>query len=161
MSKTDVLISLLLLDAALVVSFFVGRATVRPQWKETTQVDTLIVRDTVVENKTIYSELVRTVVDTFIVHQVDTVEKLVKVALPVDYKVESFADAKVWHHGFHSVVDSVAVYPRTVYITRKETITEKSPRWSLGAAAGPSVLVTPGGNVHAGVGISVGIGYRF
>lgn len=62
-------------------------------------------------------------------------------------------------------LDSLLVYSKTTTITVTNTVPEYIPaprrRWSFGITAGPSVLATPSGQVHAGLGATIGLQYRF
>ena len=62
-------------------------------------------------------------------------------------------------------LDSLLVFSKTTTITVSNTVPEYIPaprrRWSFGITAGPSVLATPGGQVHAGLGATIGLQYRF
>ncbi len=62
-------------------------------------------------------------------------------------------------------LDSLLVFSKTTTITVTNTVPEYIPaprrRWSFGITAGPSVLTTPSGQVHAGLGATIGLQYRF
>lgn len=62
-------------------------------------------------------------------------------------------------------LDSLMIFAKTTTITVTNTVPEYIPaprrRWSFGITAGPSVLATPGGQVHAGIGATIGLQYRF
>ena len=63
-------------------------------------------------------------------------------------------------------LDSLLVFSKTTTITVTNTVpetifVESRKRWSFGITAGPSVLATPGGQVHAGLGATIGLQYRF
>lgn len=62
-------------------------------------------------------------------------------------------------------LDSLLVFSKTTTITVTNTVPEYIPaprrRWSFGITAGPSVLATPSGQVHAGLGATIGFQYRF
>ena len=62
-------------------------------------------------------------------------------------------------------LDSLLVFSKTTTITVTNTVPEYIPaprrRWSFGITAGPSVLATPGGQVHAGIGATIGLQYGF
>ena len=86
------------------------------------------------------------------------------VNVPIERKVyeeDSLYRAVV--SGFHPSLDSLIVWPKTttITITKPEFFYGKAPRWSIGITAGPSILATPNGNVHAGLGITAGVSYRF
>lgn len=63
-------------------------------------------------------------------------------------------------------LDSLLVFAKTTTITVTNTVpetifVESRKRWSFGITAGPSVLATPNGQVHAGLGATIGLQYRF
>lgn len=63
-------------------------------------------------------------------------------------------------------LDSLLVFNKTTTITVTNTVpenisVESRKRWSFGITAGPSVLATPSGQVHAGLGATIGLQYRF
>ena len=62
-------------------------------------------------------------------------------------------------------LDSLLVFSKTTTITVTNTVPEYIPtprrRWSFGITVGPSVLATPSGQVHAGLGATIGMQYRF
>ena len=62
-------------------------------------------------------------------------------------------------------LDSLLVISKTTTITVTNTVPEYIPaprkRWSFGITAGPSVLVTPDGRIHGGLGGSIGWTYNF
>ena len=63
-------------------------------------------------------------------------------------------------------LDSLLVFAKTTTITVTNTVpetvfVESRKRWSFGITAGPSVLATPSGQVHAGLGATIGLQYRF
>ena len=58
-------------------------------------------------------------------------------------------------------LDSLMIFAKTTTITIREKVKTPAPRFSFGVALGPSVLATPGGQVHAGLGATIGLQYRF
>ena len=63
-------------------------------------------------------------------------------------------------------LDSLLIFSKTTTITVTNTVPEtifvpSRKRWSFGITAGPSILATPGGQVHAGLGATIGLQYRF
>ena len=63
-------------------------------------------------------------------------------------------------------LDSLMVFAKTTTITVTNTVPEiifvpSRKRWSFGITAGPSVLATPSGQVHAGLGATIGLQYKF
>jgi len=62
-------------------------------------------------------------------------------------------------------LDSLLVFSKTTTITVSNTVPEYIPaprrRWSFGITAGPSLITTPKGSLHAGFGVTAGVSYRF
>lgn len=62
-------------------------------------------------------------------------------------------------------LDSLLVFSKMTTITVTNTVPEYIPAprrgWGFGITVGPSVLATPGGQVHAGLGATIGLQYRF
>ncbi|MBQ5979387.1 MAG: hypothetical protein IJL58_05155 [Bacteroidales bacterium] len=85
------------------------------------------------------------------------------VEIPIERKV--YAEDSLYRavvSGYRVSLDSLTIYPTTTTITVYKTVESRKPgRWSLGITAGPSVLASPSGQVHAGVGITAGLTYRF
>lgn len=125
------------------------------------QTDTLVVRDTITLTEVVSEVVTRVTRDTVWLESLLEVPVPVEVEVPIEHKATTLEDATVYHHGFRSFIDSVDVYPKTVYITKEITKTQPASRWSFGVAAGPSLLVTPSGNVHGGLGLTAGVCYRF
>lgn len=65
--------------------------------------------------------------------------------------------------GFRASLDTLIVYPTitTITVTKPFVVTRSATRLSFGVTIGPSVLATPQGRVHAGLGTTVGLSYRF
>lgn len=165
----DLIKSFLGIALIVAVSFLIGcrygRRTARKPvdlhvvW-DTTEV---VRRDTITREKPVYvaSYIYDTVRTYFTTVRHDTV----LVDVPIERKVyeeDSLYRAVV--SGFRPSLDSLMIYPKTttITITKPETIfVPTRKRWSFGVTAGPSVLATPGGQVHAGLGTTVGLTYNF
>ena len=67
--------------------------------------------------------------------------------------------------GYRPSLDSLLIFSKTTTITVTNTVPEYVPaprrRWSLGITAGPSIVVTPTGEVRGGLGASLGLSYNF
>lgn len=95
----------------------------------------------------------------------------VRVEMPIErrvYEEDSLYRAVVSGPRFGNAgpsLDSLLVFSKTTTITVTNTVPEYIPaprrRWSFGITAGPSVLATPSGQVHAGLGATIGLQYRF
>ena len=85
-----------------------------------------------------------------------------QVEVPIERKV--YQEDSVYRavvSGYRVNLDSLLIYNTTTTVTVTQTIMPKAAKWSFGITAGPSVLATPSGSVHAGLGASVGLTYRF
>ena len=146
---------------ALGLGFLGGRRSVTRPLLE--RVDTVTVRDTVVDYRPVVTE-VRTVrvdtvrlavaqpLDTVVVH--DTVEVEVPI-ITSRYKGDNY---DIGVSGFRVELEYVKVYPQTKIVTKGYSIEPK--RWGFGVAVGPSVLVAPSGRVNAGLGVTGGFYLR-
>lgn len=118
-------------------------------------VDTLRIAEPVAEY--VYIDRVKPVYlpvhDTSVVVKRDTAF----IAVNREIKGYSGADYKLEVSGVQPALDWIEVYPRITTITN--TITEKAPRWSFGATAGPGVFWS--GEVRFGIGVVAGVSYRF
>lgn len=84
------------------------------------------------------------------------------VEVPIESKV--YAEDSLYYariSGFRCSLDTLKIYPTITTITIREKIKTPAPRFSFGVTAGPSILATPKGQVHAGLGATVGLQYRF
>ena len=146
---------------ALGLGFLGGRRSVTQSLLE--RVDTLVIRDTLVdyrpavtEVRTVRVDTVRLAVaqppDTVVVH--DTVE----VEVPIVFSRYRGDNYDIGVSGFRTELEFVKVYPETKIVTKRYTATPK--RWGFGVAVGPSVLVAPSGRVNAGLGVTGGFYLR-
>lgn len=152
-------VSALLLAVAL--GFLGGRRSATQSLLE--RVDTLVIRDTLIDYRPVVTE-VRTVrvdtvrlavaqpSDTVVVH--DTVE----VEVPIVFSRYRGDNYDIGVSGFRSELEYVKVYPQTKIVTKGYSIEPK--RWGFGVAVGPSVLVAPSGRVNAGLGVTGGFYLR-
>lgn len=158
--KTTLLfVSALLLAVAL--GFLGGRRSATRPLLES--VDTLVIRDTLIDYRPVVTE-VRTVrvdtvrlavaqpSDTVVVH--DTVE----VEVPIVFSRYRGDNYDIGVSGFRAELEYVKVYPQTKIVTKGYSIEPK--RWGFGVAVGPSVLVAPSGKVNAGLGVTGGFYLR-
>ena len=73
------------------------------------------------------------------------------VPVPITQKVYMTADYRAWVSGYNAALDSIDVFPKTVYITKKSS----ACRWGLGVSAGYGV-----GRSGLSPYIGVGVYYR-
>lgn len=158
--KTTLLfVSALLLAVAL--GFLGGRRSVTQSLLE--RVDTLTIRDTLVNYRPVVTE-VRTVrVDTVrlaVAHPPDTVvvHDTVEVEVPIVFSRYTGDNYDIGVSGFLTELEYVKVYPQTKIVTKGYSIEPR--RWGFGVAVGPSVLVAPSGKVNAGLGVTGGFYLR-
>ena len=129
-------------------------------WNAPHPADTLVVTDTLRVDKPVpqYVYLDRTVYvpvhDTTLVHHNDTAF----VVLPREVKGYADSTYRCEVSGVEPRLDWIEVFQRTQTITH--TVVETAPRWSLGLTAGPGVVWNPNG-FHGGVGLTLGLQYRF
>ena len=156
---TAVFVAALLL--ALGLGFHCGRRSVTQSLLE--RVDTLTIRDTLVnyrpvvtEVRTVRVDTVRLAVaqpsDTVVIH--DTVE----VEVPIVFSRYTGDNYDIGVSGFRTELEFVKVYPQTKIVTKGYSI--KPRRWGFGVAVGPSVLLAPSGRVNAGLGVTGGFYIR-
>lgn len=162
----DLIKSFLGIMLIVAVSFLIGcrygRKTakkpvdLRVVW-DTTEV---IKYDTIVREKPVYRYSY--IYDTVRTHFTTIEHDTVTVDVPMERKV--YHEDSLYHavvSGWRPSLDTLVVWPTVTTITVREKIKTPAPRFSLGVTAGPSVLATPKGQVHAGIGATVGLQYRF
>lgn len=144
--------------ALCIVSFIFGQERGRnaPVSPVETKTDTLVVRDTIREILPVYKD--RTITRTEWVQVTDTLHHrdTLFVALDFERKVYESEDYRAVVEGYRPVLSEIAVYPKTTYITTKET---EIRRWSAGITIGPGILYN--GRIHGGIGIVAGLQYNF
>lgn len=92
--------------------------------------------------------------DTVLISVHDTVE----VEMPIIFSRYTGDNYDIGVSGFRTELEYVKVYPQTKIVTKGYTIEPK--RWGIGVSVGPSVLITPSGNVKAGLGVTGGVYLR-
>lgn len=142
----------ILLLVGLTASFFVGYWT-RGTCVKNAQVqsDTIIVIDTVRDTIPVP---VREIATKYIQVLADTITKYIKgdtVFLPVIQKEYATPDYRAWVSGYNAALDSIDVFPKTVYITKRQP----ARRWGLGVSAGYGV-----GRSGLSPYIGIGVYYR-
>lgn len=119
-----------------------------------TIIDTLVVEKPILR----YSYVHDTVRTYFTTIERDTV----LVDVPIERKVyEEDSLYRAVISGWHTSLDSLTIYPTETTITITNTVKIPPKKWGFGATFGPSVLATPSGRVHAGLGATIGVSYRF
>ena len=130
-----------------------------------TKVDTLIVlKDTVIyKPKEVVRWRVRT--DTVLLAKVDTTSSEDSAAsadsslveVPIEQKYFEGEKYEAWISGFRTKIDSLKITSEYVYLTKY--VKEKERHFGWGVSVGPSVVYN--GKVHAGIGVTGGITYKF
>lgn len=153
---------LLIAVIALALGVLIGRRNA-PNKPEST-----IIRDTV--TCTVYDTIVRErpvyrysyIIDTVHTYFTTVEHDSVLVEVPIERK--AYAEDSLYYisiSGWKPSLDTLILWPKETTITITNTVKTPAPRWSFGVTAGPSVLATPSGQVHAGLGASLGLTYRF
>ena len=123
------------------------------------RVDTLYVRDTVVEIRPVFDAEI-TVPDMAVVIEDSIIVKddslLVLPMQQRHYKGENY---EAWVSGYHPALDSIRVFPETRYITKEVKAQHKPTRWGIGIQAGYGISL-PDGRLQAAPYIGIGISYN-
>ena len=153
---------LLVVTVSFLIGCRYGRITTRTSPESHVIRDTVsyTIHDTITREKPVYvaSYVHDTVRTYFTTIRRDTVT----VDVPIERRV--YHEDSLYHvvvSGWRPSLDSLIVWPTTTTITIREKVKTPAPRFSFGATLGPSVLATPGGQVHAGLGATIGLQYRF
>lgn len=146
---------------ALGLGFLGGRRSVTIPLLE--RVDTLVIRDTVVDYRPVVTEIKTVRVDTVrlaVVQPSDTifVHDTVEVEVPIMFSRYTGDNYDIGVSGFRVELEYVKIYQQTKIVTKGYSIEPK--RWGFGVAVGPSVLVAPSGRVNAGLGVTGGFYLR-
>lgn len=146
--KTGHVILLLL---GLMASFFAGYHVRQVSTMMTPRQDTVIIVDTL--RDTVPVPIKETVI-RYVQVPGDTIVKYLKedtVFLPVMQKEYATPDYRAWVSGYNAALDSIDVFPKTVYVTKKIP----PQRWGLGVSAGYGI-----GRFGLSPYIGVGVYYR-
>lgn len=133
--------------------------------EHTTVVDTCIVYDTIPYLKPVPKDsvIIRYVTTTLpVVQHIDTVTVFdsVKVEIPITQKEYRDSTYHAFVSGYMPSLDSITVYPRTIYINSTTTnkYIPKAKRWGIGLQAGYGVYIN-NSTVHTAPYIGIGISY--
>ena len=153
---------LLAVILALSLGILIGRrnAPNKPESKIIRDTVTCTIYDTIVREKPVYrySYITDTVRTYFTTVEHDSVF----VEVPIESR--TYAEDSLYYitiSGWRPSLDTLILWPKETVITVTNTILPKPAKWSFGIAAGPSVLATPKGEVHAGLGATIGLTYHF
>ena len=148
------------------VSFLIGtgygRRTARNgrESKEIRDTVTFTVHDTIVRERPVF--VASYIHDTIRAYFTTVRHDTVAVDVPIERRV--YAEDSLYRavvSGWRPSLDSLVLYPKTTTITIHEKVIEKRGRIGVGATLGPGVFATPGGDVMGGLGLTVGLQYRF
>lgn len=147
--------------ALLVAAFLIGRCTA-PKYEAETQVikqvDTMVIRDTIIREKPVFRTEYVFVRDSVRVQVHDTVF----INLPRQLRVYQDSLYRAEVSGVDPTLDRIEVYPQTRYITRTETqtisVTERR-RWGIGVQVGYGIT-KQGASFYPGPYIGVGVSYN-
>jgi len=160
MNVKDTLVTILIVVAMLVITFFVARFTSPSKTRTEIQRDTIVRIDTfvsipepkivrVVDSIPVPYPVYKTKTDTLLV--VDTLY------LPRTQKHYKEAQYEAWVSGYQPSLDSIWVYNKTSEVNTISVPSRK--RWSIGVQAGYGVQLNPNGVVAAPY-IGVGVSYN-
>lgn len=138
----------ILLLIGLASSFFAGYHVREVSTMMTPRQDTVIIVDTLRDTVPVP---IRETVTKYVQIPGDTIVKYLKgdtVFLPVMQKEYSTPDYRAWVSGYNAALDSIDVFPQTVYITKKIP----ARRWGLGVIGGYGVGRS-GLSPYAGIGV--------
>lgn len=83
------------------------------------------------------------------------------VEVPITRKVYEDSTYRCIISGYNANLDSLWVYHTIKEITVTRTVKSPPRHWGFGVSAGPSLLVTPRGDVKGGLGVTAGLTYNF
>lgn len=120
-----------------VACFFVGRRTRRPVACGVSRVDTITIRDTLRDSVPypVYETLIMEVLEPFpvyITQQGDTVHDTIYIPVPILQKEYITDNYRAWVSGYNVALDSIDVFPKTMYVTKKMP----DRRWGIGVISG-------------------------
>lgn len=135
----------------------------------TERVDTLTIRDTIIdyrpivkEIRTVRTDTVRLAIvqpsDTITIHDTIIIHDTVEVEVPILLSRYRGDNYDIGVSGFRTELEYVKIYPQTKIITKGYATEPK--RWGFGIAVGPSVLIAPSGKVTGGIGATGGFYLR-
>ena len=153
---------------ALIFGHCLGYKQGKKAGRELCRTDTLVRVDTVLKDRPveIRSTLVR--VDTVVLNRVNEVKRkqgtepdampqkpdTAVVSIGIESKVYGDSTYRAWVSGYMASLDSICVYPRTVFVTEREVRQKPPNRWGLTLTAGAGYVPGVGMKPFLGVGIS-------
>lgn len=133
--------------------FVTGRYTKKAEIERVCETDTFIYVDTIRDSipYPIYETLIQTVPELFPIYITldgDTVHDSIYVSVPVTQKEYLSDNYHVWVSGYKPSLDSIDIFPKTMYITKYKP----ARRWGIGVMAGYGIGRN-GLSPYVGVGI--------
>lgn len=163
-SIKDITISLGVIALFVTCSYFIGRkeGINRSAKASVEDVDTLVIRDTIVSEKPVY--ITRTKIDSIpypvIVHVTDTIWVTDTVWLEREQVIWQDSLTRVYASGVSVEIDSVAHFLTTQYVVKKEEVIVKKPsRWGIGIQVGYGASVNDQ-KVSTAPYIGIGLSYN-
>ena len=132
----------LVLMAAFILSFGLGRYTAKPETilEERERIDTLVIRDTLTHYVPQYVN--RHTRDTIRIPIRETIHDTVAVYLPRETRVYEDARYRAEVSGYQPSLDRIDIYTKTEVVTKDVTqVVKKKTRWGLGLSAGYGVTI--------------------
>lgn len=119
------------------LSFLTGRCTKRAEIDFVQKTDTVIHRDTIRDSipYPVYETVIQTVPEMFPIYitlEGDTVREPIVVPVPINQKEYLTENYHAWISGYNAALDSIEVFPKTAYITKKAP----ERKWGLGLIGG-------------------------
>lgn len=153
-----------LLAVAFAAGILAGRGRNTPDIVEIR--DTLTFHDTLFIDRPVpvYVSQIRT--DTVRLAMVDSSHTTLTrdsatVAVPITRKVYEDSTYRAVISGYKPNLDSLWIYNTIREITITRTVKKPPRHWGFAVTAGPSLLVTPRGDVKCGLGVTAGLTYTF
>ena len=125
-----------------------------------TRVDTLYVRDTVVEIRPVFDAEIAVPDMAVVIEDSIIVKDDSLLVLPMQQRHYKGDNYEAWVSGVKPQLDSVWVFPETRYITKEVKVQRKPTRWGIGIQAGYGVSL-PDGKPQMAPYIGIGISYNF
>lgn len=129
-----------------------------PQPEVIKETDTLVVRDTIIEDKPVFVTITK--LDTMLIAIRDTVHLTDTAYVVVEREQKHYKgdDYEAWVSGYRPALDSIWVYPETRYVTKTVPVSSKK-RWGIGIQVGYGVSL-PEGKPQLAPYIGVGLSYN-
>lgn len=123
--------------ALCLLCFLAGRHSNRAGGVLVGKNDTLILHDTIRDSipYPVYETVIQTVPEIFPVYitlEGDTVREPIVVPVPINQKEYLTENYHAWISGYNAALDSIEVFPKTAYITKKAP----ERKWGLGLIGG-------------------------